>query len=104
MRNPLLDLADPELGTVFLASNTLQEFDVRLDDASYGAFTQAMLNTIRDKTFDTSPRDGDSLFNPVEIASGVTRQVNLLTKDQQHPVFFTPELVKRKNVLELLQN
>ncbi len=104
MRNPLLDLAAPELGTVFLASNTLQESVIPSTEERHSFFTPAMLQTIQDQTFDTSPEDGNQLFDPTEIASGVAHRVRLATNDRQHPVFYAPEQIKRTNVLELLKN
>ncbi len=103
MRNPLLDLAAPDLGAVFLASNTLQESVIPSTEHRHGVFTQAMLHTIQDHTFDTSPKEGDGLFDPSEIASGVAHRVRLATHDGQHPVFYAPERIRRTNVLELLQ-
>lgn len=100
MRSPLLDLAAPEMGTVFLSANTLQQQPSRTEGDN-GAFMQAVLDTVRSRKFDTNPTPGDAMFNPVELAAGVTSRVKDLTRDQQQPVFFTPEFVKFTNVLEL---
>ena len=99
-RSPLLDLAAPEMGTVFMSSNTLQQQAAKTSGEN-GAFLQAVLDTVGNKAFDTSPDRGDSLFNPVELAAGVTSRVKALTRDQQQPVFFTPQFAKFTNVLEL---
>jgi hypothetical protein len=101
LRSPLLDLASPEMGTVFLSSNTLQQKPVQLAEAANGTFIKAVLETVGDRTFDTTPDSGDKLFNPVELASGVTKRIKGLTKDKQQPVFFTPEHARLANVLEL---
>ena len=101
LRSPLLDLAAPEMGTVFLSSNTLQQKSVQLATSNNGAFLQAVLETVGDRKFDNIPKSGDSLFNPVELAAGVTTRVKALTRDKQQPVFFTPEYTKFVNVLEL---
>ncbi len=99
-RNPLLDLAAPEMGTIFLSSNTLQQETLRLNGSGNGTFLNAVLETVGDQKFDTNP-SGDSLFNPVELAAGVTSRVKAMTNDQQQPVFFSPEFAKFANVLEL---
>ena len=99
LRNPLLDLAAPEMGTVFLSSNTLQQKSAQLTSSDNGAFLRAVLETVSDSKFDINP--GDALFNPVELAAGVTTRVKDLTQDQQQTVFFTPEFAKLGNVLEL---
>ncbi len=100
MRSPLLDLAAPEMGTVFLSSNTLQQEPAKTT-GDIGPFLQAVLDTVGNKAFDTNPNPGDSLFNPVELAAGVTSRVKDLTRDQQQPVFFSPQFTKFTNVLEL---
>jgi serine/threonine protein kinase/WD40 repeat protein/formylglycine-generating enzyme required for sulfatase activity len=99
--NPLLDLAAPEMGTIFLSSNTLQQQPVPLAGSDKGAFLSAVLETVGDRTADTTPASGDAMLNPVELAAGVVTRVKTLTKDKQHPVFFTPEFAKLGNVLEL---
>jgi hypothetical protein len=101
LRNPLLDLAAPEMGTIFLSSNTLQQKPVQLATSDNGAFLRAVLDTVGDPKFDTNPTPGDALFNPVELAAGVMTRVKDLTRDRQQPVFFTPEYAKLSNVLEL---
>ncbi|MFK7818310.1 MAG: PDZ domain-containing protein, partial [Planctomycetaceae bacterium] len=100
-RSPLLDLASPEMGTVFLSSNTLQQKPIATGSAANGNFLKAVLETVADRSFDTSPEPGDELFNPVELANGVTSRVKTLTGDRQHPVFFTPEYARFKNLMEL---
>ena len=99
LRNPLLDLAAPEMGTIFLSSNTLQQPSVKIANSGKSAFMRAVMETVGDRKNDTNP--GDSMFNPMELAAGVTQRVKDFTRDQQQPVFFTPEFAKRANVLEL---
>ena len=99
LRNPLLDLAAPEMGTIFLSSNTLQQKPVQLASSDKSAFMRAVLETVSDRKYDTKP--GDMLFNPLELAAGVTTRVKDLTQDQQQPIFFTPEYAKLANVMEL---
>jgi hypothetical protein len=101
LRSPLLDLAAPEMGTIFLSSNTLQQMPVQLAKTDQGAFLRAVLETVGDRKFDTIPTPGDALFNPVELAAGVIERVKDLTGDRQQPVFFTPEFAKLANILEL---
>lgn len=101
IRSPLLDLASPAQGTTFLSSNTLQETADVATDQKHSVFMTAMLETIRDKRFDVAPKNGDSLFNPVELATGVTKLVHQKTQDGQHPVFYSPDQVRVANVLEL---
>ena len=101
LRNPLLDLAAPEMGTIFLSANTLQQKTSPASAASQGAFLSAVLKTVGDRKFDTIPKAGDSLFNSTELAAGVMARVKDLTKDQQQPVFFAPEHAKLANLFEL---
>ncbi|MFK7769456.1 MAG: SUMF1/EgtB/PvdO family nonheme iron enzyme [Mariniblastus sp.] len=101
MRNPLLDLAAPEMGTIFLSSNTLQQKTVQVAGAEKGAFLRAVLETVGNRRFDTFPSSGDSLLNPTELAAGVMARVKDITRDKQQPVFFSPEHAKLANILEL---
>jgi hypothetical protein len=101
LRSPLLDLASPEQGTTFLSSNTLQERAIADRSGKNSVFMQAMLKTVGDKRFDVAPARGDALFNPVELAAGVTSYVQKMSRDSQHPVFYSPLAVRRTNVLEL---
>ncbi len=101
LRNPLMDLAAAEMGTIFLSSNTLQQQPVPVAASDKGAFLRAVLETVGDRQFDTIPQPGDALFNPVELAAGVVNRLQDLTRDQQQPVYFIPEFAKRANVLEL---
>ena len=101
LRNPLLDLAAPEMGAIFISSNTLQQRSLANESSGSGVFMKAVLETVADQNFDTNPNPGDALFNPVELAAGVTNRVKSLTNDQQQPVFFSPESSKSSNVLEL---
>ena len=101
MRNPLLDLAAPEMGTIFLSSNTLQQQTLKVAGAEKGTFLRAVLETVGDRKYDTIPSSGDSMLNPAELATGVMARVKDLTQDKQQPVFFAPEFTKLANVLEL---
>ena len=101
MRNPLLDLAAPEMGTVFLSANTLQQPSIPLESVNHGAFLQAVLETISRPDFDTTPQPGDALFNSAELAAGVSSRVKVLTGDRQQMVFFTPDRLRNANVMEL---
>ena len=101
LRNPLLDLAAPEMGTIFLSSTSLQQTPVALATSNTSVFLKAVLETVGDQTFDTNPSPGDALFNPVELAAGVEIRVKDLTGGKQQPVFYTPEFARLGNVLEL---
>ncbi len=102
-RSPLHDLAAPELGTVFFASCTLQQKSFESNEWGHGAFTKAILDTASDPAADFAPRTGDGLLSTLELESGVSESVRVLTRDQQHPVVFVPANVGRFNVLELIR-
>ena len=101
MRSPLMDLAAPEMGTVFLSSNTLQQKTFYQPTGPNGAFLQAVMRTIQDSAFDTTPSPGDALLNPIELTAGVSNRVKELTRDRQQLVSFTPQYARDTNVLEL---
>ncbi len=100
MRNPLLDLAAPQLGTTFFASNTLQQADARASRSLNGHFPEAILDTLRDSNSDLSPRD--QLLNPVELARSIRARVQKATAGRQLPTFFaSTEQQRQRNMLEL---
>ena len=100
MRNPLLDLAAPQLGTTFFASNTLQQSKLSDSRSQNGHFIQAILDTLRDSKSDLSPRD--QLLNPVELARSIRTRVQKATAGRQLPTFFaSTEQQRRRNLLEL---
>lgn len=101
MRSPLMDLAAPDMGTIFLSSNTLQQKQFFASRESHGPFLKAVMQTIQDRAADTSPTPADSLFNPIELATGVANRVKQITQDRQQLVSFSPEFARDSNVLEL---
>ena len=100
IRNPLHDLAAPELGTIFYASCTLQQESFEKEEWRHGAFTKAILDLVADRTRDTSPRTGDGFVNAFELAAGVRDSVSVMTGDRQTPVIYAPEAIGRINLLE----
>lgn len=99
MRNPLLDLAAPELGTTFFASNTLQQSASDTANTTNGAFVQAIVDTLRDKASDQMP--ADQLFNPVELAQSIKTRVQKASAGRQLPTAFAQASQKRRNLLQL---
>ena len=88
MRNPLLDLAIPELGTTFFASNTLQQSSAEVLGSDHGAFMQAIVDTMKDKRADRMPNPPDQLLNPVELARGIRTRVEKASDGRQIPTYF----------------
>ena len=99
-QNPLHDLAAPELGTIFYASCSMRQKSFEQDEWRHGAFTKAILDVLGDKEADVSPRTGDGLVSTVELALGVTDKVSTMTGDRQNPVVYSPDRLRRLNVLE----
>lgn len=99
-QNPLHDLAAPELGTIFYASCTIQQKSYERDEWRHGAFTKAILDVLSDSGADVSPRTGDGLVSTVELALGLSDKVRTMTGDRQEPVIYSPDRLKRLNILE----
>ena len=100
-RNPLNDLSSSELGTIFYASCTFQQQSFESDQWRHGAFTKSILDLISDETSDFAPSTGDGLLNTLEVESGISEKVQVLTRGRQQPVVFTPPALRRYNVLQL---
>ncbi len=100
-RNPLHDLAAPELGTIFFASSSLQQSSFEHDEWRHGAFTKAILDVLGDRESDFQPKAGDGLINTLELEAGVSEKVRVMTGDRQHPLTYAPPSAKRINLLEV---
>ncbi len=100
-RTPFHDLASAEMGTIFYASCTFQQQSFENDEWKHGAFTKSILDILKDQSSDFSPKSGDGFINTLELESGVSDKVKVITGDRQHPVVFTPTALNRFNLLEL---
>ncbi len=103
MRNPLLDLAVPELGTTFFASNTLQQRSAQAAQAEHGTFVQAIIDTLKDADADQMPTPPDQMLNSLELAKSIKTRVLKASAGRQVPISYATSSLRRGNVLQLLQ-
>lgn len=101
MRNPLLDLAAPELATSFFSSNSLQQINLPQSTDKLGFLTQALSGVLRDPSSDIEPTPPDALLTPSEIATAWSERVKQLSGGRLYPVAYTPATHRPINVLEL---
>jgi hypothetical protein len=101
IRNPLLDLAAPEVGTTFFASNTLQRSRTARPGAAQGAFMRAILDTLEDEKADSMPTPPDRLINALELAQSIKTRIQQASAGRQMPTFFAAAPQRGHNLLEL---
>ncbi len=101
MRNPLLDLAAPELATSFFSSNSLQQLNLPQANDKRGYLTQALNGVLSDPSSDIEPTPPDALLTPSEIASAWSDRVKRLSDGRLYPVAYAPVTHRPLNVLEL---
>ncbi|WP_404310249.1 caspase family protein [Neorhodopirellula lusitana] len=100
-RNFLNELSDPKYGVTFFASCGIRQKSMERAEWNHGAFTKSVLDAMRDKAADISPRTGDGLLEPSEINIYVRNQVLELTNRRQDPQVF-PDQSSSDQVLELV--
>ncbi|GAB5402136.1 MAG: hypothetical protein Aurels2KO_03670 [Aureliella sp.] len=103
IRNPLLDLAAPEMGTIFFSSNSLQQTSLPRPPGDVGYSAGGLQIALQDTTADVEPEQPDSLLNAHEISQAWTQAVRTLSADRFYPVAFTPEKSRRLAVFQLQQ-
>lgn len=101
MRNPLLDLAAPELGTTFFASNTLQPLSIQAAHSKRGMFVQAIIETMGDQQADIEPDPSDQMLNPAELAGSLRTRIQKASAGRQLPTYFATARHRKQNFLEL---
>jgi WD40 repeat protein len=101
--DPVHDVVAPEVGTVVFTSCQPREESLERADWKHGAFTYAIMETLRDPKSDTFPLPGgDQQFSQSELKLGVVDRVKTLTQDRQHPVLITPPTLREFPVLQVL--
>lgn len=103
--DPVHDVVAPEVGTIVFTSCQPREESQERGDWKHGAFTYALMQTLRDAASDTLPlpAGGDKQFFQTELSQQVYFRVKDLTKDAQHPWMFTPPGLSRESpVLQVL--
>ncbi|MEM9586579.1 MAG: PDZ domain-containing protein, partial [Planctomycetota bacterium] len=100
-RNPLLDLAAPELGTVFFSSTALQQQLPTLTDGKGLFATKALQMVLGDPTADVLPNPPDGLLTYKETSTSWTKKVRDLSQGLLSPVAFAPEASRQTNLLQL---
>lgn len=101
IRNPLLDLAAPEMATIFFSSNSMQQFEMPSLSGRNGYSTAALTRAMSDAAADVEPSPPDSMLNAREMSTVWTESIRDLSQDQLYPVAFSPESSKRVNVLQI---
>jgi hypothetical protein len=100
LRNPLLDLAAPEMATLFFSSSSLQQAKLPRRNGARGFSTEALLMALADPKADSQPAIPDSLLNANEVSRAWTKAVTQLSSNQLYPVSFAPESTKYVNFLQ----
>lgn len=103
LRNPLLDLAAPEMATNFFSSNSLQQSQLPQADSPIGFLIDALRKTISDPDSDVHPHPPDSLLSATEIAGAWPGHVKSLSVRKLYPIAFTPETHQQANIFELVR-
>lgn len=104
MRNPLLDLAAPELGMTFFASNTLQQAIAPDMGSRQGAFIRAIASTLTDQQADLVPDPRDQLLNSLELGSGIRKRVQEASAGRQMPTYFATAARRADNLFEVFSD
>lgn len=102
LRNPLLDLAAPEMATSFFSSNSLQQSQLPQADSSRGFLIDALNRTVSDPDSDVHPLPTDSLLSATEIAAAWPDYMKSLSERKLYPIAFTPETHQPANIFELV--
>ncbi|MCA9052380.1 MAG: caspase family protein [Planctomycetaceae bacterium] len=101
--DPVHDVVAPEVGTVVFTSCQPREESLEGSEWKHGAFTYAMLETLRDPHSDTFPLPGgDRQFSQSELKLGVVDRVKTLTGDRQHPVLISPPTLREFSVMQVI--
>lgn len=104
MRNPLLDLAAPELGMTFFASNTLQQAIAPEMGSRQGTFVRAITTTLGDRRSDLVPNPRDQLLNSLELGTGIRKRVQEASAGRQMPTYFATAARRADNLFELFSD
>ena len=103
--DPVHDVVAPEVGTIVFTSCQPREESLERSDWQHGAFTYAILQTLRDPRSDTFPLPGgDRQFSQSELKLGVVDRVKTLTRDRQHPVLISPPTLREFSVMQVLSD
>ncbi len=100
-RNPLLDLAAPEMGTVFFSSTALQQKLPAVAGSGRSFLTQALRQTLGDTGADVAPRPPDGLLSCEEASLAWMKKVRGLSSGRLYPIAFAPAASGQINVFQL---
>ncbi len=103
LRNPLLDLAAPELGTVFLSSTALQQRVPKSQGDGPSFLTAAVEEMVGDPTLDSWPTPPDGLLSYEEASTGWSAKFRELSADALYPVVFVPAASRQLSAFELIE-
>lgn len=98
--DPLRDLVAAETGAILFCSSTPREVSHEHADWGHGAFTKALLDSIRDPNSDIDDPQ-DRHLSVTELDGNLTRRVKKLTNGQQHPVTQKPSTIRDFNVVRI---
>ncbi|MFV0444728.1 MAG: PDZ domain-containing protein [Planctomycetaceae bacterium] len=103
--DPVHDVVAPEVGTIVFASCMPREESQERGDWQHGAFTYAIMETLKDPSSDTFPLPGgDQQFSQSELKLGVVHRVKALTNGGQNPVLISPPTLREFNILQVLSD
>ena len=92
------ELASDENGVVVMAASTGKEWAIELQDQQHGAFTQALLEGLRDGRADLTL---DGIVHLRELDHYLSERVKELTKGRQHPTTVKPSTISRFPVMQV---
>ncbi|MCA9134287.1 MAG: caspase family protein, partial [Planctomycetales bacterium] len=100
-RNPLLDLAAPELATTFFSSTALQQTRPLQPNRQRGYLTEALAHVLHDPASDVEPQPTDNLLSNSEVSQAWQSQFQRLTAGKLFPVAYVPAGNRRHAVFDL---
>lgn len=95
IRDPWTDLVSGEIGAVLFASSTPREESQESREWGHGAFTYALLESLKERKTDVT---GDGFISLTELELSVSEKVQTLTDDQQHPTTQKPGTIPNFNI------
>ena len=95
IRDPWTDLVSGEIGAILFASSTPREESQESDEWGHGAFTYALLESLKQRKTDVT---GDGMISLTELELSIGEKVRLLTDDQQHPTTQKPGTIPNFNI------
>lgn len=101
--DPVHDVVAPEVGVIVFTSCQPRQESFELSEWNHGAFTYALMETLRDPKGDVLPPPaGDGGYDATELKGGIEYRVKSLTRDRQRPFIFVPPTMAPAPLLQVI--